>query len=400
MTSVGEPMTGGDEVLTGAAWRAFCARLAAAGDRILAGDFPAADADRAEGYRHLANQVACWLTYALGHTDPAHPAFFRSSDLVYLWGGPNADQVARRAMIAGDGTYRVSGNMGSCEDFVLQLKLGRTQSGGADVSTELYASAVGLHPGDDFEIMLSQTPQPGHWMALDPDTAFVHVRDYYFDWQARQPATFVIERLDTQATPAEPASPDRVAQMLDEAAHEVEHSIVFWKDYQERLRAGQVLNGFGPPAYVPRGVQDIVYSHAFVALPDDEALVVELDASDAELWDIQLYNRAWYEALDYAGRVTSLNHRLARIDEDGRARIVISGTDPGIGNWLDTSGRTEVMATIRWWRPPAMPTLRTEQVPLARLADVLPSGTPRVDAAARREQVRRRAAHTAWRYRT
>jgi hypothetical protein len=397
---VGEPTTAAEELVSGAAWRAFCARLAAAGDRILADDFPAAEADRAEGFRHLANQVACWLTYAIGHTDPAHPAFFRSSDLIYLWGGPNADQVARRAMISGDGTYRVSGNMGSCEDFVLQLKLGRTQSGGADVSTELYASGLGLHPGDDFEILLSQTPQPGQWMALHPDTAFVHVRDFYFDWPARQPATFVIERLDTQGTPADPASPDRVAQMLDEAAHEVEHSIVFWKDYQERLRAAQTINGFGPPGYVPRGVQDIVYSHAFVSLADHEALVVELRAADADLWDIQLYNRAWYEALDYATRVTSLNHRQARVDEDGQARIVICGTDPGVGNWLDSAGRAEVMATTRWWRPPVMPELRTEVVPLARLADVLPAATPAVDATGREEQIRRRAAHTAWRYRT
>jgi len=400
MAGVGQPTTTDEGVATGEAWRAFCGRLAAAGDRILADDFPASDADRAEGYRHLASQVACWLTYAIGHTDPAHPAFFRSSDLIYLWGGPNADQVARRAMISGEGTYRVSGNMGSCEDFVLQVKLGRTQSGGADVSSELYASALGLHPGDDFEILLSQAPQPGRWMALDPDAAFVHVRDYYFDWQARQPATFVIERLDTQGTAAPPASPDRVAQMLDEAAHEVEHSIVFWKDYQERLRAGQTINAFGPPAYVPRGVQDIVYSHAFVSLSEGDALVVELDAAAAELWDIGLYNRAWYEALDYASRVTTLNHRMTHIDGDGKARITIAATDPGVTNWLDTTGRSEVMATIRWWRPPVMPTLRADVVPLAQLGAVLPTGTPAVDAPARQEQIRRRAAHTAWRYRT
>ena len=104
-----------------------------------------------EGVRHLANQVACWLTYAIGHTDPAHPAFFRSSDLVYQWGGPNADQVARRAMISGDGTYRISGHMGSCEEFILQIKLGLSQSGGAGVATEISASSLGIGPGDDFE---------------------------------------------------------------------------------------------------------------------------------------------------------------------------------------------------------------------------------------------------------
>src|ERR1700730_5846516 len=102
-------------VVTGEAWRAFCERMGLPGGRILEGDFPDSDHARAEGVRHLASQVACWLTYALGSTDPTHPAFFRSSDPVYLWGGPNVDQVSRRALIAGVGTYRISGEMGSWE---------------------------------------------------------------------------------------------------------------------------------------------------------------------------------------------------------------------------------------------------------------------------------------------
>ena len=136
---------------------------------------------------------------------------------MFLWGGPNVDQVARRARIAGDGTYRISGRMGACEEFVLQVKLGATQSGGADVGTEISASQLGVGPGDEFELFLSAEPRPGHWFALDPDASFVHVRDYYFDWQPREPATFVIERLDTQGLPAERTSADRVTTMLDDA---------------------------------------------------------------------------------------------------------------------------------------------------------------------------------------
>src|SRR5687768_4755345 len=109
-------------------WREFCERLATLGDELEPGGEPG------EGVRHLANQVACWLTYSIGYRDPAHPAFFRSSDPVYQWGGPNADQVARRARIAGDGVYRISGHMGNCEEFVLQVKLGATQSGGAGIA--------------------------------------------------------------------------------------------------------------------------------------------------------------------------------------------------------------------------------------------------------------------------
>ena len=78
-------------VQNGEAWREFCARVAAAGDRILGDEFPAEPRDRAEGVRHVANQVECWLTFAVGFTDVEHPAFFRSADPVYRWGGPNVD---------------------------------------------------------------------------------------------------------------------------------------------------------------------------------------------------------------------------------------------------------------------------------------------------------------------
>jgi hypothetical protein len=372
------------------AWRSFCDRLAAVGERILAVDFPASPAARAEGVRHIANQVACWLTYGLGHADPVHPAFFRSSDLIYMWGGPNADQVARRAAIDGTGTYRVSGSMGSCEDFVLQVKLGAVQTGGADVATEVYASKLGLKPGDDFALVLS--PNEGADVNLPPDATFVHVRDYYFDWQPREPATFTIERLDQPGVPTPPVMAENVAATLDVAASQVEHSIVFWMEYQERLRKQQEMNVFGTPAYVGRGVQDIMYSHSFVSLADDEALVVELGVGRVELWGVQLYNRAWYEPLDYAHRVASRNHRQVEVDSDGLVRLVLCGTDPGHANWLDTEGRDEVLCTIRWFRPSSTPTVRTERAPLVK--------TTVVDSEARKREIAARAAHAGWRYRT
>ena len=390
----------GTDVISGAAWRAFTERLAAIGERILADDFPGDPRDRAEGVRHLATQAACWLTYATGYRDPAHPAFFRSADPTYAWGGPNVDQVARRATVDGAGTYRVAGRMGSCEEFVLQLKGGTTQSGGADVGTEVSASQLGLGPGDRFEIMLSAEPQPGTWLPLSAGPGFVHVRDYYFDWVAAEPATFVIERLDTQGVSAPQVDADGVAEMLDAAAHEIENSLVYFRDYQARLRDAQEPNQFGTPGVSGRGVQDIIYSHGFVRLHDDEALILELDPHAAALWGVSSYTRAWYEPLDYATRVTSRNHRQVVADDDGRVRVVLAGRDPGTANWLDTQGREEVLTTVRWFRPPENPTVGVEVVPLAALAAHLPDGHPLVDDGGRREEIAGRAAHVAWRYRT
>ena len=390
----------GDDVVSGAAWRAFCDRLAALGDRITADDFPGDPRDRAEGMHHLATQTACWLTYATGFSDPAHPAFFRSADPTYRWGGPNVDQVARRATIDGAGTYRVTGRMGACEEFVLQLKGGATQSGGAAIGTEVTASALGLGPGDAFEIRLGGEEQPGTWLPLGDGPGFVHVRDYYFDWVPAEPATFVIERLDTQSTSAPLLTADRVAEILDAAAHEIEHSVVYFRDLQARMRDAQEPNRFGVPDVSGRGVQDIIYSHGFVQLGDDEALVLELDPQAATLWGVSSYSRGWYEPLDYATRVTSRNHRQVVADDDGRVRVVLAGRDPGSANWLDTEGRAEVLTTVRWFRPPEPPTVQATVVPLAELAAHLPEGHPMFDEDARRDEIAARAAHVSWRYRT
>lgn len=387
-------------VTSGAAWREVCERLAAMGEEILGDGWPDDPQGRAEGARHLATQVACWFTYATGYGDPERPAFFRSADPTYAWGGPNVDQVARRAAIDGAGTYRVSGRMGACEEFVLQLKGGTTQSGGVEVATELTASALGLGPGDTFEIALGGDERPGTWLPLAPGPGFVHVRDYYFTWVAAEPATFVIERLDTQGTSAPSVSAERVAQMLETAVHEVEHSSVYFRDLQARMRAAQSPNQFGVPDVSGRGVQDIIYSHGFVSLRDDEALILELDPSAAALWGVSSYTPAWYEPLDYATRVTSRNHRQVLADGDGLVRIVLAGVDTGTANWLDTAGRPDLLTTARWFRPPESPLIRSEVVPLAALDEHLPDDHPRVDPEARADELRARSAHVSWRYRT
>lgn len=387
-------------ITSGAAWREVCNRLATMGEEILGAGWPADERGRIEGTRHLATQVACWFTYATGHSDPERPQFFRSADPTYAWGGPNVDQVARRAAIDGSGTYRVSGRMGSCEEFILQIKGGAVQSGGAEIATEVSASGLGLGPGDSFEILVSADEQPGTWLRAGPGPGFVHVRDYYFDWVAAEPATFVIERLDTQGTSAPAVSADRVAEMLETALHEVEHSSVYFRDLQARMRAAQAPNRFGVPDVSGRGVQDIIYSHGFVSLASEEALILELDPAAAALWGVSSYTPTWYEPLDYATRVTSRNHRQVTADSDGLVRVVIAAVDTGTPNWLDTAGRPDLLTTVRWFRPPEPPPIRSEVVPLAALDQHLPDDHPRVDPASRAAELRRRAAHVSWRYRT
>jgi hypothetical protein len=188
--------------------------------------------------------------------------------------------------------------------------------------------------------------------------------------------------------------------LLDGAAREIEHSIDFWNRYQITMRGKHGVNAFSEAAPVPRGVQDVLYSHAFVALADDEVMLVSFDTVPDESWDFQLYSRHWYEALDFRYRATTTNHQLVTRAADGRVHVVIAANDPGWPNWLDTEGRAEVLATLRWWHPHTTPQVSYEIVPVSQLDDRLPADVHRVDATARAEEIHNRAAHAAWRYRT
>ena len=194
-------------VLTGAAWREACERLAAMGEEILGDGWPDDEQGRIDGARHLATQVACWFTYATGYSDPTRPAFFRSADPTYAWGGPNVDQVARRATVDGAGAYRVSGRMGSCEEFILQIKGGAVQSGGAEIATEVSASALGLgwilFHGAPWALDDTVARHPALLAALGSTpylaaiNAFVNIHHYFMDhviWRRENPRTRYLMR--------------------------------------------------------------------------------------------------------------------------------------------------------------------------------------------------------------
>ena len=391
-------MAAGD-VASGQAWDEFCRRLSELGREIVGGDFPAAEQDRVEGFRHLANQVACWLTYAVGQSNPAVPVFFRHNNLTYRWGGPNVDQNARRAVIDGNATYRISGVMHACTDFILQVKSGSMHTGNPRVDAEVRAGDLGIGPGDSFELVLSATKQPENWVPITPTSEVVHIRDYYFDWQPVEPAAFVIERLDTFGQPGSAVTSADVSGLLSEATKQIEGSVRYWNRYQNERRVQQPLNTFTSPSTVAAGVQDVLYSDSYIHLDPGQALVFAFDPRAARFWDAQLYSRAWYEPLDFVTRTTSLNHELAGVDADGLVRIVVCGEDPGVTHWLDNEGRDEVLATIRFFGASAGPVVDAQVVDLGDLMTVLPADTPRCAPDARAAQRERRQRHVAWRSR-
>lgn len=392
--------TDGDTVAAPRAWRAYCERLAALGDTILGAEFPADPRARAEGYRHLARLSVFALQSELEFSDRAFPMFHRYDDDVVKWGGPNADNQYQRARIDPAGTYRLTGDVTGVRALIVSTHEGDMQLGQYRVFEERTLSELGVGDDGRLSVTLAAAPHPEPWIPLAPEVDHVLVRQYVSDWERDAVAPLDLERLDPPASAPEPATDAAVAVALERAVTWVEASARFWNDYLRRSRTNGTDNVLSPPRHPPGGAQNIHYGGGWWHLADDEALLVECEPPDAPYWGFQLYADGWFESLDFAHRVTSLNGHQTHVDDDGRFRIAISARDPGIQNWLDTEGRAAGLVTYRWVDSTTEPAPTATVVPVAevrsRLADTTPPFTPEQ----RRHQIAIRRAATVRRFRT
>ena len=112
----------------------------------------------------------------------------------------------------------------------------------------------------------------------------------------------------------------------------------------------------------------------------------------------------WGESLEYGSAMGSLNGHQSEVDPDGVIRLVVAHRDPGVPNWLDTTGHREGFLTPRWTYsetppPDEWPEITAKKVPFDEVRKHLPDTTREVTPEERREQVRRRQRHVQRRFR-
>ena len=390
------PAASSPEVL---AWKRFCQRMEALGERILEDDFPNTPHDRTEGIAHLADQVSCWLGWAIPHSNPDTPFFHRSNDLFTQWGGPNQDNAYHHAQIDPNRRYRVAGRMHTCEHFVITLRVGFMHMPEWGTKASVTSVERGNEPGDDFEFFFGGDGTDPTFTPIPEDVTTLSLREYYVDWQEGEPATFLIECLDDLPEP-KPPSAEALAAKLDHAVSQVEHSIFGWNSYLADHRAKGKDNVFASQQTVAKGLSDARYAFLFWNLQLDQALVIETDIPDARYWGLQLATMGWFEQVDPIERISSINQHQAVPSSDGRIRLVLAHSDPGVPNWLDVGGHESGLCTYRWFWPNSDPAPTSRVVALDEIRAALPDDTPHVDLATRSSEIRARKRHLAWRFRT
>lgn len=359
-----------EELLSGRAWRRFCAALAETGDLLLGPDAPADDLDRAEGYRHLTRLARLAFKVSIEHADPADPALMRYMDETQKFGIDNPDQDYFLARISGRHRYRLAGVRGSSLYLGVGIYAGSVARGGRRTVAHLNDTALPLDAAGHFELLLGPEGEPGVDVALPPDTTTLILRETFPSPERERPGRFRIECLSRPGPPP-PLDPARVAAGLEQAVLHVRGSLAIFMDLARRWR--QNPNRLHPRddamAEQSFGDPDLYYSGGYFRLEPDEALVFEWTPPPCRYWSLLLCN-LWSESFDYRHHRIHANAHLARAREDGSVRLVVAHRDPGLpdATWLDTAGHREGLLCLRYLLAESAPIPQPARVPLADLA--------------------------------
>jgi len=200
------------------------------------------------------------------------------------------------------------------------------------------------------------------------------VREVWSDWTAR-PGTIAIQRADGIGAAPPPADEAKLAKRYNAAAKSLVGQLKTFLQFPEWFYLKLPVNTMTEPRLTPGGLATQYSSAGHYELADDEALIVTVPASDAPYQGFQL-GSMWYVSLDFINHQTSLTADQAHHDPDGMLRFVVTERDPGLANWLETTGHDRGYLQIRWQRTAREFTAAdgptVEKVRFAELAEKLP----------------------------
>jgi hypothetical protein len=313
-------------------WQEFCATLQRLGDELLraAPD----DLTRAEGAAYLARLAAGAIQRNLMGTERLTDGIDFNQPRI---GGYNPDYRLGVANVQAGQLYRLSGRVHDAHRLGLGI-YSLAPDGGMviDDYRVLMAGNPGLAPDGAFDLEIGPDATPETGLRSLPATNVFIVREILLK-QGGKRADIALTKQG-----GSPGAGDSLS--IEALEHGMTGAQRFFTGALKQFLGWSNIFSTQTNTIVPllpeldkkvQGDPGTSYYTGYYRLRDDQALVVEIPAMTADYWSLMLANH-WQEPLP----ASFLNHRTAKMEADGTARIVIAPRNPGGSNWLPTAGRS------------------------------------------------------------
>lgn len=348
----------------------------------------------AESMRLLLSGVTRATTDALVG-DRRHPMFVPELNIAQNIFQPNADTIYKACLIEKGGSYLIRGDRGTVRMVIL------AQMGPDTLRTGQHHPLLGqidfdsltLDADGRFELLISPERPAGYigdWRPLDPQCEKFMVRVVSCDWGMEREPRFGIARLDVDDAKGRPSA-GALHHAFGEIAGIAGVCALAFPTHVEELRAEGHINAVKIfDVSQMSGLSGQFYYEGAYELADDEALITEVRVpASYRYWSIILTNDL-YETTDWYNNQASLNDKQGVVDGDGVFRTVISARDPGVHNWLDTSGNASGAIQGRWFEASEKPMPSIRKVKLSEVLQHLPADTKLVNPQERAIALRNR----------
>lgn len=418
---------------------------------------PPTERNLAEGYRYVLGFMLSGIERALA--DPLYPRFRRAIQPTNRATIDNADAVYLMAEIDGNYRYRVRGKAADTRHWrgdqaadgttapqyvIFELSSGYAgDSGqlsemkpGSRINTAtLDSSALLVDEDGCFEILIAPEKPEGYEgnfllskrssHGTDYVGRYLTCRELFHDWANQDVMDLEILRLDCEQEIKPPIDADTATKLMREVGTITRNQVHFWNafnaitletygkipggisDKMGMDRPFMPVNDMNPPNALGiatgGGQSSNIYAGGTYLLGDDEALLIESHTTvEPAFMGFHLAN-LWGESLDFESYPSNINAHFLDRDEDGGYRWVVCHKDPGIANWVSTTGLPHGYTSMRWTYPTPppkeqWPTLKVEKIAVSEIREKLPQART-VSEAERADQRLIRHRHVQRRYR-
>lgn len=203
-----------------------------------------------------------------------------------------------------------------------------------------------------YTIYLGPSAPPGaNWIDTDGYQT-VLVRDTLGDWGL--PHTSIAVQLENQPAFTMPVlSSDDISSLLGQTgdnlvSNNASFTLLGLQHVFNTIPMNTVKDWATTTSAIPGGplLPGQITSFVHYSIPNDEAMVVKVPNIDATYTGAQISN-AWTATSPYATVTGSLNNTQAFHDSNGYTYYVLSNENPGVANWINTSGLQDGLLALR-----------------------------------------------------